>query len=385
MTHKLATGENFDIVRGNTTVRVPFEATDPSTPTVETLARQIDLTALVPASPLVRYADKTHVTVTGGLPYRVGGETLRVAEDTTVDVAAALDTGSIAPGTDYAVYITSSQGSRFVVSASQTAPAGFTTATSKRLGGFHTICRSVPGDLQIAPAAAFPDTLHPLAGWTAGDILPRSVWAENFRPSCPDPTGMVYAREVDTWIDIYNASGTIAAPRSRFGGARLHTKTAVEFWTGFGNVGKLLLSDMEFWFAALGSNCGTFVAGAAQPNPDTTGGHLDTAGYPMVSSIGCEEMCGLQSQWLREFSSNSGGSWDMANYPTKAFDGGSNTFGVHFAMATYRAVNAGGAWAASSVAVCGPLCRIANTSRSYAGVGFGGRGSSRSLHTMPNE
>ena len=385
MIQRLAQNENYDFQRGNQTVRVPFDATDPAGATVETLARQIDLTALVPAAPLVRYADRTHVTVTGGLPYRVGGETFRVAEDTTVDVADALDTGSIAPGTDYAVYITSNQNRRFVVSASQTAPAGFTPASSKRLGGFHTICRSVPADLQMAPAAAYPGTLHPLAGWTAGDILPRSVWAANFRPCCPDPTGMVYMREVDTWVDIYNGSGTIAAPQSKFGGSRLHTKTAVEFMTGYGNVGKLLLSDMEFWFASLGSNCGTVVAGAAQPNPDTTGGHLDTAGYPMVSAIGCEEMCGLQSQWLREFSANSGGSWDLTTQPTKAFDGGSNTFGAHYYMQYYRAVIAGGNWTTATVAACGPLYRNAIYSRSIAIVGDGGRGSSRSLHTIPNE
>lgn len=39
MTTKLATNENFDIVRGNQTVRVPFDATDPQTPSTVTMAK----------------------------------------------------------------------------------------------------------------------------------------------------------------------------------------------------------------------------------------------------------------------------------------------------------------------------------------------------------
>ncbi len=44
MTHKLASNENFDIVRGNQTVRVPFDATDPQSPTTVTMATKADAT-----------------------------------------------------------------------------------------------------------------------------------------------------------------------------------------------------------------------------------------------------------------------------------------------------------------------------------------------------
>ena len=40
MTHKLAANENFEIVRGNQTVRVPFDATDPATPQTARLVRE---------------------------------------------------------------------------------------------------------------------------------------------------------------------------------------------------------------------------------------------------------------------------------------------------------------------------------------------------------
>lgn len=43
MTHKLASTENFDIVRGNQTVRVPFDATDPESAETNTLARTKDI------------------------------------------------------------------------------------------------------------------------------------------------------------------------------------------------------------------------------------------------------------------------------------------------------------------------------------------------------
>lgn len=43
MLHKLATGENFDIQRGNQTVRVPFDATDPASAVTKTLAITDDI------------------------------------------------------------------------------------------------------------------------------------------------------------------------------------------------------------------------------------------------------------------------------------------------------------------------------------------------------
>ena len=332
---------------------------------------------MVPLEPVVQFVDKGHVRVLGGFPYLVGAARVYVETNATVDVAAALDAGAIAPGTDYFVHLTA--GGAFVVSTNAE------IASARAIGGFHTICRTVPADLQMAPVSVFAGALHPLAGWTAGDILPKSVWAMNFRPQCPDPTGMVYVREADTWVDIYNASGSIYAPESKFGGSRIHTKSQIAFMTGFGNVGKQLLNDEEFWFAAVGSNVGTHVAGAAQPNPDTTGGRNDTANYPMISAVGCEEMCGLQVQWLRDTHANSGGSWDNASYPTVAYDGGNNSFGSNFAMQNYRAVYAGGSWASGTVSACGPLCRSASFSRSYVSVSFGGRGSSRStrMYTTP--
>jgi len=345
------------------------------------------ISEILPSEPIVRYASKTSVRVLGGINYFVGQTRVWLPADVTVTVSSALDTGSVQPGTDYSVYLTS--GGDIVISTSAENPSGFDAANTRRLGGFHTICRSVAADLVMAPAAVFSPNLHPLAGWTAGDILPKSVWAVNFRPACDDPSGMVYVRPTDTWVDIYNASGTIAAPETRFGGTRLHSKSVTQFWTGYANVGKTLLDDMEFYFASLGSNCGTKESTSGSdtshpPTSDTTGGHVDTAGYPMVSAVGCEEMCGLQNQWLRQASpfTYTGAKWDNTteSTSTKGFDGAMNSFGSHYYMGQYKAVYAGGNWATTSLVAIGPLYRVANHSRSTVSVSNGGRGSSRSLH-----
>jgi len=326
------------------------------------------------ATPIVSYTSKTAVTILGDIRLMVAGAQVYLPAAQTVTVADALAAGeSITPGTDYFVHLTTA--TNIVVSTNAT------LAAARPIGGFHTICRSVSASLAMAPSSVFAGALHPLAGWTAGDILPKSVWALNFRPSCPDPTGMVYLREVDTWVDIYNGSGSIYAPESKFGGPRTHTKSQIAFMTGYGNVGKLLLNEEEFWFASLGSNVGTKVAGEAQPNPDTTGGHNDTAGYPMISAVGCEEMCGLQAQWLRDTHATNGGSWDNSSYPTVAYDGGNNSFGSNFYMSQYRAVGAGGNWTPGTDSAVGPLCRVARNSRSSVSVSLGGRGSSRSTCT----
>lgn len=328
--------------------------------------------------------------VLGHTFYRVGDEVIYVDGDITFSAKDNLDTGSadaLEAGKDYYVYLDAEGGVH--VSLDDTAPA-FVSGDTKQIGGFHTICRTVPKGTLKAPTAAFAGKLHELSGWVQGDILPLSVWALNCRPMCDDPSGMVFIRQLGIWVDIYNASGSIDNPQSKFGGTRLNNYTQTQFLTGFANVGKQLLSDTEFWFAALGSNCGTKVVGQKQPNPDTTGGRLDTDGYPMISSIGCEEMCGLQSQWCRDISANSGGSWDLESQPTwTCFDNRNDTsqknrFGACYAMSGFRALYAGGYWGTGSTAACGPFCRFLYSARVAVIAALGGRGSSCSLGTNKN-
>jgi len=179
---------------------------------------------------------------------------------------------------------------------------------------------------------------------------------------------MVYSPETDYWIDIYNCSGAIAAPTSVYGGTRLHTKNQYAFESGLSNVGKRLLTDYLFWNAALGSNEKTAVYGSAQPSPDTTGGHVDTASRRMISNIGCEETNGLQWQWLDEIGPVGGGEWRSID----AFDGAAGTFG-NSVFQPY-CLEAGGDWDAATNN--GSFARRADHARATVDSISGGRGCS---------
>lgn len=90
MEHKLAPNENFDIVRGNQTVRVPFDATDPGTPTTDTLARLSSIPYTLGA-PIV--IDTASSEVVEGETVYYGAATLadRTANIIEVTAATALD------------------------------------------------------------------------------------------------------------------------------------------------------------------------------------------------------------------------------------------------------------------------------------------------------
>jgi len=283
-----------------------------------------------PASPVVSCPDPDHVKVLSGR-YLVNGKFVFIPEDTLVRHPYSKKNRVKFPGRDMAVLLGSDAAIKLAVfdpridMASAIRDGVEVSGIRYRvLGGVHLLCEGT----------ASLDQSHPLFGLVAGSMLPASAWALNFRPACPDPRAMAYVKETDVWVDIYNASGDIAAPESRFGGIRLAARSQTELSTGLGNVGKLLPTDADFLSAALGSNAGTTVMqnpnfGArfalyrnsqynafrppedgeyyrnernvyyADLKNDTTGGHVDTRYRRMVSDIGCEEMCGLQRQFLR--------------------------------------------------------------------------------------
>jgi len=219
--------------------------------------------------------------------------------DYTFTPASVLDIGtSLQAGKDYYVYLVT--GDSIKVSLNSTYPNGYDANTSRKIGGFHTLCADV-GTISG----------HMLSGLTAGSILPNSVWCLNFRPTC-SPEGMVYCGAIDgcwlqppsgvpqmpQWVDIYLQSGTGASTASVYGG----TITNSRYWDlhvdDLGAVSKRLLFDHEFTIVAYGSNAKTNIYGSSQPT--TTGGHVDTAGRRMISHWGCEDCCGAMFQWLND-------------------------------------------------------------------------------------
>ena len=353
------------------------------------------------------------------IPLEVNGARrwLHIDADTSFDLSSAISAAATAAATrpgeangrDFYIYLVpDGTGVKLTVSTLDTAPsdidASYTTSNTKKIGQFHTLCANAGSLVATVPAAngtvlvgdnylvknydqetdpdfydfynksvsavasnAIYDTLtvaHPLSGFTAGQILPESVWCLSFKPHC-NPDGMMYDKDDDMAIDIYLQSGTGRNTRSAYGANTTRTRQQENHQADMNAVGKLLISDEEFTSAALGSNEKTNIAGSVESSVTTAGGHVDTASRRMISIIGCEDMCGAIWQWLRNVSANGG-----SNYTT--YDGVGN-FGLTYGAS--NALNAGGHW--SSGASCGSRCRNATSARSVAGAGSGARGVSR--------
>lgn len=100
--------------------------------------------------------------------YTVNGSARDVAAG-----AAILLPGLVA-GNDYAIYGTTD--GRLLADLNWSAPAGEPAGTARKLGGFHVAL--------------------------TGEIVEYSLWDNNYRPSCPDPRGMVCINGM-FWADIY--------------------------------------------------------------------------------------------------------------------------------------------------------------------------------------
>ena len=214
--------------------------------------------------------------------------------DTTIPFAESrLDTGvSFTPGRDYYIYLCYKAPAGdvllptadIVVSLNSTFPSGYTADTSRKIGGFHTLCLAV-GTISG----------HPLSGMNAGDILPASFWDLWHRPTC-NPEGMVYVSELDFWADIYLQSGSGTTTKSAFGATTTDSQSYSQHIENLFKVGKNPLDDEEFSCAAEGSNQKTNIVGSA--DPVTTGGHNDTAGRRMISNYGLEERLGWKHKGI---------------------------------------------------------------------------------------
>jgi hypothetical protein len=298
--------------------------------------------------------------------------------DQTLNVASLLDTGSISPGTDYKVFLCWT-GTAFTFSvslASKAAPSGYSTANSRVIGGFHTLCADAGTGMTYWHFDSSEALPHPLNGYVAGDILPQSVWCLNDLPyayhramdtGVGQVGGMVYVPPVDRWVDIYLQSGSGEQTKSSFGATHTVSRQYADHLEDMFCVGKDLLSETDFAAAALGSNEQTVIAGAADAG--TVGGHSDTTGRRMISAWGVEECCGYLAQWLDGI--GQGGSQQYPEWNTQSGEKGS-WYGDCFVLL------AGGAWGAGTP--CGSRYRYASDVRSATSADFGGRGRSRALH-----
>lgn len=220
-------------------------------------------------------------------------------------------------GKDFYVYLvqTTDGTLKFLLSANATVPAGYTDATSRKIGGFHCLCVNV-GTISG----------HKLTGLTAGEALPLSIWDLQHRP-ISEPEGMVWVEQIGKWVDIYLASWDATAGQlaSKYGGIiadgssdpKWHGEKFVEY---FGLINKQLPMRDDFLVFAQGSNVGTNIAGSADPN--TTGGHVDnaTTARRMVSNYGVEDCCGCLHQWTSDVDAYDGFSWSNSSVYSSSVD-----------------------------------------------------------------
>lgn len=314
----------------------------------------------------LEFSDKKELTVKSGTKIRfetdVDVRHYNADTDTVLDVEALLDTGaSLDVGKDYYVYLVKdgSGGAEIKVSLNSTYPDGYAADTSRKIGGFHTLCVDV-GTISG----------HPLSDYSAGDILPQSVWCLTHRPVA-SPEGMVYIPETDSWVDIYLQSGTYTVATdtlttaSEYGATVTDTRAWADHAEDLFRASKRMLTDIEFSVAAEGSNQKTSITGGADPSPKTSGGHVDTASRRMISNYGVEECCGYRWQWLGESAPTGGSGW--SNYDSLAGDKGQG-------LGTIYALLAGGSYGTG--ASSGSRSRKATNVRSDEDPVTGGRGAS---------
>ena len=312
-------------------------------------------------------SDHSKILILAGTSLEVstssGIKTFTVNENTEFSFPQLLDAGSPVPGKDYSMFLVpdGSGGLEVKFSLNSTAPEGYSVGDVARIGGFHTMCVSIT-------SSNAPSSSHPYVGYNAGEIMFTSIWDQINRPKC-SPNGMAYAELIDLWVDIYNQSGKDGAETSVFGGTRACSRVWDDHAEDMRLVGKRFLSDFEFTEAAEGSPQKLAVKGAAQPSPDTTGGHMTTSNLYMISKYGLWEMCGLQWQWLLNVCANGGSNWSGTQ-------GASNNKGQLYGSS--NALLAGGAWPDSSY--CGSRSRHGDNGRGAVSAYLGGRGACEPLN-----
>lgn len=214
---------------------------------LDTEKAPLDFTKPFTGGPLFTKASASSITIPIGTSVKVGAAVVSVTDSAyalSLDSTSVggLDTGTKTAGTDYSVYALEAGG--FILSASKTNPTGYTTANSKRIGGFHY--------------GVIPETFTAINNITSTDatkiagINQYSFWDLKFRPTC-DPSGMVHI--FGRWYDIYllntdhHLYGTSAAGKTIAGGAVLNGRNYPKIPLFYGGDGSVTYGTFT-WFEA---------------------------------------------------------------------------------------------------------------------------------------
>lgn len=251
--------------------------------------------------------NKTTVTIPKDLKININGNCYISTINKSLQLST-VDTPANLAGKDVYIYAcepTSGTEPIFVLSLNSTVPTGYTANNSRKIGGFHCLCK----DVGVIKG-------HTLSGYVTGDILPATRWDLLHRPK-GEPEGFAYEELTDCWIAIYLPSWDGTKLVSVYNGV-IADGTSTKKWHGeafyeqFAKQGMRLVWRHEFQMAAKGSNEGTGIKNAADPN--TTGGHVDSNNRRMISNIGLEDCCGCSWQWAMDLGFAGESGWNNSVY-----------------------------------------------------------------------
>lgn len=255
------------------------------------------------------YSNKTNITIPKNLKINIDGGCY-ISTINKVLQLSTVDTPQNLAGKDVYIYACkpqdiSSTEPIFVLSLNSTVPTGYTASSSRKIGGFHCLCADV-GTIDG----------HTLSGYVTGDILHASIWDLLHRPK-GDSEGLAYDEVSECWLSIYQLSWDGTKLVSVYNGV-IADGTSTKKWHGEAFIEQLMNQKMrlpwrhEFQMAAKGSNEGTGIKNAADPN--TTGGHVDSNNRRMISNIGLEDCCGCSWQWAMDLGFAGGSGWNDSVY-----------------------------------------------------------------------
>ena len=251
-------------------------------------------------SPYPISSNKTTITIPNGTFVDINGSVYRTTSNVTVNA-------EVSAGSHYYIYavVETTGGLGFRISNNSTVPSGFTASNSRKIGGYNCLSANV-GTISG----------HYLSGYTAGQVLPNSVWDLIHRPK-GDPEGYCYIPEVDIWMSIYllswNGTKLVSANGGVIADGTSSKKLSGELFSEQLHVQGLRLPwRHEFIIGALGSPEGVNIKGSADPN--TTGGHSATNNQRIISNYGLEDCTGVLWQWCEDLGFAGGSGWTDSMY-----------------------------------------------------------------------
>lgn len=304
-------------------------------------------------------SNKTSIVIPKNMRININGEAYISTRNVTLNTSTL---GENLAGKDVYIYALAGSGTEpdFVLSLNSTVPTGYTAENSRKIGGFHCLCKDV-GVIEG----------HTLSGYVAGDILPATRWDLEHRPK-GNPEGFAYEELTDCWIAIYLPSWDGTKLVSVYNGV-IADGSSTKKWHGeafyeqFAKQGMRLVWRHEFQMGAKGSNEQTSIQGSSDPN--TTGGHVDTAGRRMISNIGLEDCCGVLWQFSMDLGFAGGSGWTNSVYNFSVDD---RSYGQTYGT-LYRLL-LGSNW--PNGAYCGSRSAACHVSSAYVYVDISSRGAS---------